>query len=359
MRLPTRGQPLHSRSLTIVLRVGEGGKVHARGDVIDLRKTSFVPMPHGIQPAGIIHHMILEAVVDAETRELELLETAQPFVAVEPSRASKGECCRDPAPRLQALVGQRFGPGFSKELQKGFGGALGCSHLLTLFHLMASALPRGIDLEQRLPEADRASRTPGERFFRRALFVDGHEPEEAGLHLAVQLTDFHAAPFAGAREGLDHFARQDEVRVLAALDMTTVKLTEIVACERSRTRDTLGTSGWQDRSSWVEAFVGRPIMPGLGTTLRQALGEREEAKLLLDSMVQLAPGFVQCTPALTDHLITARAAARAEGRESPAKPSAAGEALMLGGGADSCYMWRKGGPLLTLRMGFEPEDRGD
>ncbi len=352
MRLPTRGQPLHSRSLTIVLRVGEGGKVHARGDVIDLRKTSFVPMPHGIQPAGIIHHMILEAVVDAETRELESLETAQPFVAVEPSKASKGECCRDPAPRLQALVGQRFGPAFSKELQKSFGGALGCSHLLTLFHLMASALPRGLDLERRLPEADRAARMPGERFFRRALFVDGHEPEEAGLHLAVQLTDFHAAPFAGAREGLDHFARQDEVRVLAALDMTTVKLTEIVACERSRTRETLGTSDWQDRSSWVEGFVGRPIMPGLGTALRQALGEREDAQRLLDSMVQLAPGFVQCTPALSDRLITQREADRAAGREMPAKPSAAGEALMLGGGADSCYMWRRGGPLLTLRMGF-------
>ncbi len=353
MRLPTRGQPLHSRSLTVVLRRAENGKVHARGDVIDLRKTSFVPMPHGIQPAGIIHHMILEAVVDAGTRELESLDTAQPFVAVEPSAASKGECCRDPAPRLQALVGRRFGTGFSAELQKSFGGALGCSHLLTLFHLLSSALPRGLDLEETLTAAERATRAPGERFFRRSVFVDGHEPAEAELHLAVQLTDFHAAPFAGAREGLDHFRRQDEVRVLAALDMTNVKLTEIVACERSRTRETLGTSPWQDRSAWVEGFVGRPIMPGLGTALRQALGERAEAKLLLDSMVQLAPGFVQCTPALSDQLITRREAERAAGREPPARPSAAGEALMLGGGADSCYMWRQGGPLLTLRMGFE------
>ena len=76
--LELRGHPLHTRSLTIVLRQGEDGATLARGDIIDLRKTGFVPMPDGLQTAGIVHHMILEARVGAD-RRLEKLETAQPL----------------------------------------------------------------------------------------------------------------------------------------------------------------------------------------------------------------------------------------------------------------------------------------
>ena len=44
----------------------------------------------------------------------ESLDVEQPHVAVEPSKASRGECCRDPAPRLKGLVGETIDDGFLK-----------------------------------------------------------------------------------------------------------------------------------------------------------------------------------------------------------------------------------------------------
>jgi hypothetical protein len=239
-------------------------------------------------------------------------------------------------------VGRRFDAAFAAGLSEVYGGPRGCSHLLTLFHLLASALPRALDLEQALGAPARA---PGERFFRRSVFVDGHEPAEGALALAVQLSDFHSMPAAGARERLDHFARQDEVRVLAAFDLAKVSIQELSACERSRTRETLAGAPWQERSAALAAFVGRPVMPGLGKALRAALGGEPEAALLLDALLQLAPGFVQCTPALVDSLVGRLGGrlALAEGRR------ALPDFLATGGAADSCYMWRRGGPLVPAQ----------
>jgi hypothetical protein len=345
--LALRGQPLHTRSLTIVLRQGEQGETLARGDVIDLRKTGFVPMPDGLQTAGIVHHMVIEARIGAD-RRLESLETAQPFVAIEPSAATRGECCRDPAPRLQALLGHRFDADFPRALSKTFGGALGCSHLLTLFHLLASLLPRALDAEHELLRETGARRAPGERFFRRSVFVDGHEPEVGALQLAVQLSDFHSAPFATARERIDHLALQHEVRVLADLDMARVSIAGLVARERARTRDTLASAPWRELSSRVAAFVGRPIMPGLGGALRAGLADQPDAHRLLDALLQLAPGFVQCTPALTDRLIAQLGQGPSGATPAPDR-RVLPDFLALGGATDSCYMWRAGGPLVPIR----------
>lgn len=350
--LALRGHPLHTRSLTIVLRQGEDGATLARGDIIDLRKTGFVPMPDGLQTAGIVHHMILEARVGAD-RRLERLETAQPFVAMEPSPGSRGECCRDPAPRLQALLGRRFDADFASALSKTFGGALGCSHLLTLFHLLASALPRALDDEAEVLRAAGAPRAAGERFFRRSVFVDGHEPAEGELQLAVQLSDFHSGPLAAVQERLDQLALQHEVRVLAALDMASVSITSLSVHERTRTRETVAEAAWRDSSERVAGFTGRAIMPGLGGALRAELAGHEDAQRLLDALLQLAPGFVQCTPALTDRMIT-RLAQRPTGG-GPRGREGLPDFLALGGATDSCYMWRAGGPLVPIRTPSDPE----
>jgi len=349
-RLAARGQPLHTRSLTLVLRAAPEGGALVRGDIIDLRKTGFVPMPDGIQPAGIIHHMLIEARVSAD-RTLEELETSQPAVAVEPSALSGGECCRDPAPRLQALVGRRFDTEFAAALSKNFGGALGCSHLLTLFHLLASALPLAFEEEAAVLRESAAARRAGEWFFRRSVFVDGYEPEEGALQLAVQLADFHSRPEAAAANRLDHFAGQREVRVGCDIDLGKVGIRTLSALERTRTRDTLGSARWRDSSARLARFVGRPVMPGLGAALRGEFGSENESRLLLDALLQLAPGFVQCMPALTDRMVAqlARKPGGASGEGRRPIP----DFLALGGATDSCYMWRAGGPLLQVRA---PED---
>ena len=323
--------------------------MHVWGEVIDLRKASFVPMVDGLQTAGIIHHMTLDARVHPKTRVLESLETGQRAVAIEPSEATRGECCRDPASNLQALVGRAFDAGFKAELGRVFGGPRGCSHLLTLFHLAVSALPLAFDFEEAQLAETGEERRPGELFFRRAGFVDGFGPEDSVLQLAISLMDYHSAPVASAKDRFALLARQHEVRVLAEITVADVSFTSIHAAERERSAATLAEARWDDRGAWLADLVGHPILPGLGKKLRRRFEARPEAAYgFLDACLQLAPGFVQCTPALADRMfdpLAASAAARATG-----KPPKIPSFLTSGGGANSCYMWREDGPLVQIRF---------
>lgn len=347
MNLPVEGHPLHTRSLTIGVRSDAGGGLRLRGEVIDLRKCSFVPMPDGLQTAGIIHLMSLHGRVDAASRILESLQVEQPFVAVEPSEQTAGESCRDPAERLQALVGRRFDEGFAAALGEVFGGPRGCSHLLTLFHLIASALPGALDFEERQQRELGVARRPGERVFRRSLFLDGIEPEEGRLQLAVQLSDFHDKPAAACEDFLDRLALQREVRVIADLGLGGVEIESLGGWERQRSRKSLGSAEWEERTPWLEGLVGRPIMPGLGKELRRRLGQRPEARLLLDALLQLAPGFIQASAALADRMMSRFARDEA----APGGERKLPGFMALGGATDSCYMWRADGPLLQIRGG--------
>ena len=188
------GVPLHTRSLTSVGSLLEDGRWSIRGDVIDLRKSGFVPMPQDIQPSGIIHNMSIELVVDPETRRIDELVTTQSHVAVEASSRSQGECCRDPAPRLQALKGEIIDDTFTKKLSSTFAGPLGCSHLLTLFFAMAAAIPRALDREAKIRSEHDEPRTPGERLFWRSIFIDGYEIDDGSIELSVQLAQVHSHP---------------------------------------------------------------------------------------------------------------------------------------------------------------------
>ena len=141
------GRPLHTRSLTIIISRKSDSVWHARGDVIDLRKHSFVPLIDDIQPAGVIHMMSIDLDFDSKTLRIEEIAVDQPFVAIESSAATGGDCCRDPASLLLDLRGEVFDRTFTKRLSAVFGGRLGCSHLLTLFQLMASTIPRAVRAE--------------------------------------------------------------------------------------------------------------------------------------------------------------------------------------------------------------------
>lgn len=328
--------------MTLDLSQAEPGKLRAWGEILDLRKASFVPMVDELQTAGIIHHMTIDAKVARDTRVMEALDTTQPNVAVERSEASSGECCRDPAPALQALVGQPFDASFPAALGRTFGGPRGCSHLLTLFYQMASALPRALDYEDAARRAKPAERREGERLFRRAIYVDGFEPDQDGLHLAISLMDYQSGPLEGGDRRLDLLGVQHEVRVLAHVRLADLSFVSLEAGERTRTRETLDAA-WVDRTPRIASLVGRSVMPGLGTHLRGLFGDDPEAARLLDALLQVAPGFVQCTPALSDRMFD-HLSAKETGGVSHGMP----RFLASGGGADSCYIWRQGGPLLKI-----------
>jgi hypothetical protein len=344
MRLEHLGHPLHTRGLSVTSTQRDDAKLDVFGELIDLRKRGFVPVSGKLQPAGIVHHMQLRAVVDPETLVLESLVAAQPAVAFEPSEAASGESCRDPAGRLETLAGERLDAGFAKRLGGAFGGGLGCSHLLVLTHLLASTMPRAVHLERERAAGGRA-RAAGSRIFRRDLIVDGAELPDRTLQLAVQLTDLHLAPVTGVVQPMEHFAGQLELRVLAGVDLRSIRLASLAAAERSRTRADLDTAEWRDRSTDVERWVGTLMAAGIGGKLVRAYGESHADRPLLDALLNLTPGMHQCMAVMD------------EGRALTAMRVST--VMGMGGIPDSCYMWRTGGALDRLRRSASNADAAD
>ena len=345
MQLPLQGQPLHTRSLLIELFQREDGGLRLWGQVIDLRKASFVPMVDDLHTAGLIHQMTLELTVARDTRRIGELRVDQPRVAIDASVKTQGQSCRDVQPRLQELVGLAFDAGFPGALQRIFGGPRGCTHLLTLLHLMSSSVPPALDIE-----AGQGARVPDELIFRRSVFVDGHEPEEGRLHLSVQLMDFHSAPRGDVAGGMELLALQHEARVLADVKLSDLRVLDLAAIERDRSFATMGDAPWRDEAAKVRGLIDRPVMPGFGKAVREHLGGDPDSRQLRDALVQIAPGFVQCTPALTDRMLQAVARDRASSG-SPGGGSKVPGFLSSGGGMNACYMWREDSPLLQITLG--------
>ena len=358
MQLPVRGHPLHTRSLTLVVSLRDDGRWHARGDVIDLRKVGFVPMMSDIQPAGIIHHMSIDLLVDPTTSRIDSVQVDQPVVAIEPSAVSRGECCRDPAPRLKALEGECLDGRFARQLGNVFGGPRGCSHLLTLFQLMASGLRRAIQLESAL-QARAGDGTParetGERLFRRTAFVEGFEAEgdDGAIEMAVQLADFHTQPLAADAPPTQRLASQSDVRLFVRTSGPDRKLSDLRMADRERSPESLATA-WRDVSERLATLVGVPMVGGLAARLF-AIFDQPEDRLLLTAGLQLAPGYIQVMAAVMDRWL-AQLNQDQPAREAPALGGSGRiDVGSIGGLPDSCYMWRKDGPMASIRAG-RPEE---
>ncbi len=318
--------------MTLVVHALSDGRWHARGDVIDLRKVGFVPMMSDIQPAGIIHQMSIDLDVDPATTRIDSVTVDQPVVAIEPSKSSRGECCRDPAPRLQALAGERLDGAFARQLSGVFGGPRGCSHLLTLFQLMASGLRRAFVLESELAKGASA-REVDDRLFRRAAFVEGFEAEDQSLEMVVQLADFHTQPLEPGAPPTDRLAGQWDARVFARASGPKRVLLDLQLADRVRTRDTLATATWRDQSSRLATLEGRPMIPGLARRLFGLLDAPED-RLLLDATLQLAPGYIQVMAAVMDRWLGQRKQEAPVDEFAPVTTMA--EVGNVGGRPDSC-----------------------
>lgn len=333
------GHPIHTRALEIEVLQADGGRLRATGSILDLRKFGFVPTGGELQTSGLIHHMSLDARIDPRTQILESLEPAQAVVAFEAGPRTGGESCRDSIGRLRGLAGARLDEAFTKTLAATYGGALGCSHLLTLAHLLVATVPRAIAWEQQARATHPARREPGERILKRSLVLDGFELTSGGaIDVALQLNDVFTGPFALVDRPLDRFARQHEVRVLARVDMKDVSLASIGARERERIGAPLSAGGWQSRDALLAPLVGGPAIYGLGRSVREHLGDDPAHAALRDTLQHFAPGLIQCLAAFA-HRMVEGGGGLGEG------PSI----LQLGGLPDSCYIWRADGPGLRMR----------
>lgn len=342
MDLDPKGHPLHARALGVTLRRREDGDTAVEGWLLDLRKRGFVPVAGDLQGPGPIHDMRVAAVVDPEHLELRRIDVAQPSVAFEPSAATRGESCRDPAPRVQALVGERLDAGFASRLSAEIGGPRGCTHVLTLLRLLGAALAWARECEQAVFGGP-PPRAPGERIFRRDVVFDGSlDAGESGrrIVLAAQLCDLHFRPAPALATPLERMAGQLELRLLAEVDATGLTLSALRAAERRRSLEELERAPWRSLASRVEGLAGLSLGPGVsGELLRRFAGLPDERPLLA-LLLDLTPALYQCL-ACTDESWPVQALRR---------PTLLG----MGGLPDSCYMWRRGGALDGLR---EPRTR--
>jgi hypothetical protein len=334
VRLDVHGHPLHTRALSVMLVQRDDERLSVHGAVLDLRKQGFVPVGGDLQGAGIIHHMLLDGVIDPATATLEAITAHQPSIAFEASPATGGESCRDPIGRVDALAGTRLDASFGRHVSGAIGGPRGCSHLATLAHLLGSTALWALERD-RLLHGAAPVRPAGQRVYRRDLIVDGHEAAAGRLALAVQLTDLHFAPAPPLARPMDRFAGQLEVRALAEVELTTFTLATIEGAERRRGLDDLEQAPWRGRDDALAGLAGLRLGAGVTAELIGRLGNSPADRPILDALLMLAPTVIQCSAALSE----------AWAHAYKANASLVG----MGGLPDSCWMWRRDGALTRAR----------
>lgn len=329
MQFQMSGEPAHTRCLAIALTQGEGPSVEFRADILDLRKAGLMGLAGRIATAGIIHKMEVRGAFSSETAVLERIEWDQSHVMHEANRVTRGECCRDPMQRLEALVGTRIGEGFVADLKQHFGGPLGCTHINTLMREL-SATVRQLQAGPGEGAALRLERAPGERIASRSIFFDANFLEDgATISIGVRLTDScHAEQDTHGNERL---SSHDEVRLVADVELVGWKLRELQGRERCRRGPVFDSAPWRDRSDDLGPMAGQSLGGGITRFSLERFGGRNEDARLLSAVLSLGPGMTQVGVALSDSLVPS----------SSARP--AGSPLA---GPGPCYMLRSDGPLM-------------
>lgn len=342
MEIEARGNPSHTRTLSVGIFHEDAAHVVARGVILDLRKQGLVPMAGDLQTAGLIHHMTVEARVARAGATLVHVSAEQPTVAFEPSEGTGGECCRDPVRRIEALAGSALDADFAKRLGAAIGGPRGCSHVLTLAQLLGSAARTALEADAALfgPSPERR---PGQRVFQRSLSIDGLEDAEHGLSLSLQLADVHFSLLPHATDAVERLAQRLEIRAHADIDLDAMALRNVDAAERQTDPQSFDDVPWVARD--VSYLNGQPALGGLARTLFAKLEDTPADRPLLDALLNLSPAIIQCIPALTNQWRRWREQAKERGG-SDGRPS-----MMAGGGmTDSCFMWRAEG-YMSGRIG--------
>jgi hypothetical protein len=301
--------------------------------VLDLRKRGFAPVGGDLQGPGIIHHMRLDGRLDRATEHLTAITAEMPTVAFEASPATGGESCRDQIGRVAGLTGLGLAAGWSPALGAAIGGPRGCSHVLTLAHLLGPSARWGLAEDARLHGGTPARRT-GERIFRRDITVDGYEPAMGELVFTLQLNDLHFAAAPALAAPMDRYAAQREIVARATMTMQTLSLTGLEVRERVRSAADFRATAWIDRTADAAPLVGTSLRAGITARILALFPEPQRDAPLRDALLQLAPGLVQCFAALDIWTLFSD-------DENAARP--------IGGQPDSCWMWRVDGGLQKSR----------
>jgi hypothetical protein len=335
MDLDLRGHPLHTRALGVAIAQRADGRLDVSGTLLDLRKRGFVPVGGDLQSSGIVHHMLLDVVVDPASGRIDEAAARQPSVAFEASAATAGESCRDPIGAARGLIGAEVARGWPERVGDTLGGPKACFHIFTLAHLLGGTTAWALGREHaRFP---RRTRPAGQRVFRRDVVVDGAQQPDGALVLALQLTDLHLAPVDGVVPSMQRLGENLEARILVTLRPPDFTTAEVRVAERRRDPSCLDVP-WRVRADVAAHLSGLSMLRGMTAALLGRFGAPGDDQPLLDAALMLAPTLIQVFAAVADW---AGLAARDRWM------------LGMGGRPDSCWMWRRDGALGRLRS---PED---
>jgi len=334
MELNLSGHPLHTRLQTVAARRDAAGTVVVEAGHLDLRKRGFVPVGADLQASGIVHDMSLRATLDPQLACLRDVETAMRTPAFERSELTRGETCRDVAGRHPALESLPLDGGTSRAIAGAMNGVRGCSHILALTQLAASTIRYALDGDTGW------DRGPERRLFHRTLVIDGSQPADRVIEIAVQLNDLFFAPAAPVANPMDRFARQYELRLLARIDLDGVVVRGLELAERRRGREDLDTAGWRRRDADVAGLLAAPFFGGFAARVFAHFPQPERDRPLIDGLLALAPAFIQICACFSE--------------DWPSRCMAVDTLVGIGGIPDACYMWRRDGALHASRKRSDP-----
>jgi ATP-dependent Clp protease adaptor protein ClpS len=262
MDLDLGGHPLHTRALSVTLAARADGRLDVAGMLLDLRKRGFVPVGGDLQSSGIVHHMLLDVVVDPATGRIDEAVARQPCVAFEASAATEGESCRDPIDTARALVGGDVAHGWPEWVGGVLGGPKACFHVFTLAHLLGATVAWALGRDRiRFP---RATRPAGQRVFRRDIVLDGAQRPDGTLALALQLTELLFAPVDGVVPSMQRLGENLEARMLLTLGPPAFVTTDVrVARRDGGAAHALRSPGRRPAVARCRAHAGADLDPGL------------------------------------------------------------------------------------------------
>ncbi len=333
MDLNLGGHPLHSRFQTVVVRRCEDG-IAVEAEHLDLRKRGFVPVGSDLQAAGVIHRMAATARLDLDPPALRNLATSIAVPAFEASELTRGESCRDvagPQPELDRLP---LGAEASRSVATAMGGARGCTHLLSLTQLMTSTMSHAMSDAAAWPEA------PVGRLFQRSLSIDGAQQADGTVELAAQLSDIFFVPAAAVVNPMDRFGHQNELRMLARIELPAMKVGSIEVAERRRGRADLSGASWQRRDDAVASLVAQPFLGGFAKRVFDRFPDPQAERPLVDVLLALAPTFIQVCACFSE--------------DWPSQCMSSDTLVGIGGMPDACYMWRRDGALHSRKKRADP-----
>jgi DUF2889 family protein len=286
---------LHLRTVSLESRSLDGGCRSVHAELRDVRRVDMRGYLGVSHPAGVVHHMALDVVLDRElvVRDSKAWMGTVPF---EHGPKTRGEGCRDIVPSYLKLVGTKVDASYAARVLELVGGTSGCFHVLSL----AQCLPLAIE----------AAGASGASEFRRTIRV--RAVTDASLRLGM----------SGALEDSPSEAAARTADLMLWLAVPGFRIT---AAEGRVASAAVASAGALAELSIIKGFTGAAL---------EKLGRGEGSRELAALVIAVTPVVPQASGALAGFLKLSP--------EQKLRAARAGNPQ-----ADSCHMWRTGGPLMT------------